>query len=606
MMAGGLSAAAPPGAEAGTGGGLATDIELLFSPLDIPVRDGQTLAADLYFSGTAPEPRPVILIQTPYNKNHYRRMVWNPQQAPMFPLDSHYNYVVLDWRGFYGSTDAAVAGYDRGLDGYDAVEWIAAQPWCDGRVGTWGSSALGYIQYQTARQRPPHLVCCVPRVKDIRTTYFDYYYGGVYRREHIENMEQLGLVSTDLILSHPTEDFFWWLWEQTTDITADIAVPMFLIGGWYDHYPETVLAAFSDLRTTSAPAVREQHKLLFGPWLHGEVDAARQGSLEYPNTVGVADEMTIRFWDCHLRGLANGWAEVPPVTYYQLGENAWVEADGWADGRREQRALFLMDGGGLSVSPPGPGSPPDTFDYDPADPTPAVGGARFSPFEPDLPIGPQDLRFEIEQRADVLVFSTPPLTFDLRLAGPITIRLHISSDRPDTDICVRLTDVFPDGRSLIMTQGIRRLRFRNGFSSEELLSPGEVYAVDVELQDLALTIRRGHRLRVVVGSAAYPHFDANPNSGGPLYEPGPLFIARNTIWHDAAHPSHILLTVPWPTDINGDGQADASDLLLLATYLAENTPAFPAGAADGDVNGDGAVNVVDLIGLAVRLVNGSG
>jgi putative CocE/NonD family hydrolase len=315
--------------------------------------------------------------------------------------------------------------------------------------------------------------------------------------------------------------------------------------------------------------------------------------------------MTIRFWDFHLRDQANGWDEVPPVTYYQLGENAWVEAAGWADRRRAERPLFLTTGGGLSFSPPGPGSPPDVFDYDPADPTPALGGARFSPFAPDLPIGPQDLHDEIEQRADVQVYSTPPLTYDLRLSGPVTARLHVSSDRPDTDICVRLTDVFPDGRSVIVTQGIRRLRFRNGFAVEEPMTPGEIYTVDIQLQDLALTIRRGHRLRIVVCSAAYPHFDANPNSGGPLYEPGPLFVARNTVWHDALHPSHMLLRVPWPPDVSGDQRADAADLLLLAAYLAENIPAFPAGAADGDVNGDGAVNAVDLIRLAVDLVNGS-
>ncbi|MBN2431204.1 MAG: CocE/NonD family hydrolase [Acidobacteria bacterium] len=605
MMVGGLCAASPPVGESGTGGDPPGDTPLLYSPLDIPVRDGQTLAADLYFSGATPEPRPVILIQTPYNKNYYRRMVWNPEQPPLFPLDRHYNYVALDWRGFYGSTDAAVAGYDRGLDGYDAVEWIAAQPWCDGRVGTWGSSALGYIQFQTARHRPPRLVCSVPRVKDIRTTYSDYYYGGVYRREHIENMEQLGLVSTDLILAHPTRDFFWQIWEQQTDFTAALAVPMFIIGGWFDHYPETVLAAFHDLRTQSPAPARNQHKLLFGPWLHGEVDESRQGILEYPNATGIADEMTIRFWDFHLRDQANGWEEVPPVTYYQMGDNDWVTTDTWENPRREERILYLTAGGHLAFTPPADDEPPAPFDYDPADPTPAVGGARFSPFDPDLPIGPQDLRTTIENRGDVLVYSTAPLTYDLRLAGPVRILLYVSSDRLDTDICIRLTEVFPDGRSVIMTQGIRRMRFRNGYSAEELMIPGEIYPVEVELQDLALTIRRGHRLSIVVSSAAYPHFDANPNSGGPLYEPGPLYIARNTIWHDADHPSHVLLSVPWPSDISGDGQADATDLLLLAAYLADNAGGFPLGAADGDVNGDGVVKVVDLIELAVRLVAGA-
>ena len=159
------------------------DVQLEYISLSIPTRDGKLLAADLYYSDSFPLCKPVILIQTPYNKNYYRlATIPGLPGDTMFPVSEYYNYVILDWRGFSGSSDASEVGYDRGLDGYDAVEWIAGQDWCDGNVGTWGSSALGYIQYLTARHQPPHLKCCTPQVKNIKIRYDIYYYGGDYRK----------------------------------------------------------------------------------------------------------------------------------------------------------------------------------------------------------------------------------------------------------------------------------------------------------------------------------------------------------------------------------------------------------------------------------------
>jgi putative CocE/NonD family hydrolase len=187
----------------------------IYYPITIPMRDGKSLAADLYTSDSNMA-KPVILVQTPYNKDLYRLAINLPPQAGgTFPYDSlHYNYVILDWRGFYGSKSATVAGYDRGLDGYDAVEWIAAQRWCDGKVGTWGGSALGAIQFMTAKPHPPHLVGCVPLIKDYKTTYGDFYYGGDYRREHVTTLQALGLTDTTLILAHPTNDLLWQATER--------------------------------------------------------------------------------------------------------------------------------------------------------------------------------------------------------------------------------------------------------------------------------------------------------------------------------------------------------------------------------------------------------
>ena len=214
--------------------------------ISIPTRDGKVLAADLYSTDTTVK-RPTILVQTPYNKAFYRIAVNIPAQAgaSMFPWDTaNYNYVVLDWRGFNGSAGVAVTGYDRGLDGYDAVEWIATQPWSNQKVGTWGTSALGLIQFQMARHHPPHLVCAVPLAKDFKTKYTDFYYGGEYRKEHVESLESLGLASSALILARPTYDVTWKAIESGTDYADEIQIPMLSISGWYDHFPDDIFRAF--------------------------------------------------------------------------------------------------------------------------------------------------------------------------------------------------------------------------------------------------------------------------------------------------------------------------------------------------------------------------
>lgn len=577
---------------------------LSYQPVSIPVRDGQNLAADVYFDGALGAPKPVILIQTPYNKNYYRTAVYIPPEAggAPFPADPDYYYVILDWRGFYGSTAAAVPGYDRGLDGYDAVEWIAAQPWCDGRIGTWGHSALGYIQFLTARHHPPHLACAAPFVKDFLTTYSDYYYGGDYRKEHVESMARLGLASTGLILAHPREDLFWLAAEAQSDLAADIAVPMLLATGWFDHYPDDGIAAFEALRAGSDPAVRPAHRLVVGPWTHSGTDESVQGELVYPGAAGVLEELTLRFWDHYLRDLDNGWNEEPVVRFYQMGEDAWRAAASWSGFAREEFPLYLQPGGGLAEAPPPAGAAATVFAYDPEDPTPALGGSRFNPFDPDLLVGPVDIR-SVEARPDVRTFTTPELAAPLRLNGPVDVELHVSSDRPDTDFAVRLTDVYPDGRSIILAQGIRRMRFRGSYATETLMTPGQVYAVTVPLQNLAQTLPPGHRLRIVVSSADYPHFDRNRNDGGEMYDDGPLLVAANSVYHDATHPSRLVLHVPSRCDLDGDGAVSATDLLWLADFLADNVTALPAEGSGGDVDGDSRTTCVDLNLLQRQVAN---
>ncbi len=511
--------------------------------LDIPMRDGQTLAADLYAvdSGAA---KPVILIQTPYNRLLYRVGLAG-RGGPSFPYDtSKYNYVIVDWRGFYGSKDADVPGYDRGLDGYDAVEWIAGQNWCNGRVGTWGPSALGAIQFLTARRHPPHLVCCAPLVKDFKTKYGDYFYGGVFRREHVESMERLGFLTVDAVLSQPMYNAFWRAVERSGDYADSIAVPMLLISGWFDHYPDDVLRAFTDLRTRSDASVRDRHKLIMGPWTHGGVGAEKQGELSFPGAVSEAREAALQFFGYYLWNEKNGYPLRPVMRYFQMGEDVWKSTVDWAAEGKDSTVLYLNGPDLLSPTAPSAERDSTALLFDPRNPSPSHGGARFNPFDPSVIPGPLDISGVVENRSDALTFSTPPLENGLAIAGPVRAELFMSSDRTDTDVSVRLCDVYPDGRSMIMADGIARARHRNGLDSQSPLVPGRTALIEVYLQNLALTIQKSHRLRIVVACSNYPRFDVNPNSGGPVNQPGDTLLARNVFYFDAQRPSRIALRGP--------------------------------------------------------------
>lgn len=543
------------------------------------------MAADFWYAPPTPAAKPVILIQTPYNRKLYRLgNIPGYAGGASFPLSTNYNYVIVDWRGFYGSTGAAVPGYNRGLDGYDCVEWIAAQPWCNGRVGTWGSSALGYIQYQTAFQQPPHLDCCNIQVMYFQTRYDSYYYGGDYRLEEAQSTAELGLIDTNTLLAHPDYDNYWKLVEAFTDTPQKIAVPTLIVGGWFDHTPDSVLQAFAELQTNSDSSVLNRQWFIFGPWTHGGVGEAQQGILDFQNTTNLFDQ-EISYWDYMLRDQTNNsWAAQPFVQFYQAGENIWVDhrswsgTDAWANIPRKPKTFYFHSGGRLDADAPGVDENLDSYDYDPGDPTPTFGGARFTPFDSTVPEGPQDESTNIETRSDVLVYSTDPLTNDLRLNSTnLLVTLYASSDRTDTDFAVRLTDVYPDGRSIILAQGIRRARFRNSLSVEELMTPGAVYQIPVQIQNLAWTFRKGHRLRLVVSSADYPMYDRNLNDGGPMYTNGTPLIAHNIIYHDAAHPSHLDFQI-LPDDLDNDEMPDVWEADNFGTLLRDG---------NGDFDGDG-------------------
>ena len=493
-----------------------------WTEVQIPMSDGQSLAADYYL----PEDwtsGPVILIQTPYNKNLVH-LFGLPLGVGYAQETSPYAFVILDWRGRFGSIDAAYVGSPTtGEDGFDAVEWVASQTWCDGNIGTWGPSALGRVQYETARQHPPHLKCIAPLVAAPSYSYEEYYPGGSSRTEFIEQLDNLGFGMSTGIYAHPYVDFSWISVEQYYDYMDEIDIPVLMIAGWYDHNIDLMLPSFTQLQMESAASVQEEHRLLVGPWAHGgngtaSVGSATQGQLSYPEAENMNTESALQFFDYYLKGIQNGWLDSPAVKYFQMGENEWLSDDAWPPFSDDNVSLYFNINGELSAEIP---ATTDVLDliYDPEDPSPTVGGPTL---RNDLEQGPYDQAPSVESRNDILSFTTAPLSAPVQLKGQAHVQVTMRTDVADTDLAVRLCDVYPDGRSMLVCDGIFRLRFMNGFqeTDEIALVPGQDYVVGIDLPNTAITFLAGHQIRVDITGSNYPRFNRNMNTGGDMYPDG--------------------------------------------------------------------------------------
>ncbi len=570
-------------------------------PVDIPMRDGATLAADVY-RPAASGSWPTVLIQTPYGKhNRYPFIFLNEVSQDPLLKSPDYAFVVLDWRGFYGSADAAYEGSPtHGEDGYDAVEWIATQAWSTGRVGTWGLSALGNVQLNTAAERPPHLRGCVPIVYSYRPWYDLAYYGGVFTRSRNEfNYGYYG--GLDVVRAHPLYDQAWQYVEANTGDPSQIAVPMLHISGWYDHEVVQTVREMEAVRCEGMSGARGCQKLLIGPWSHGAVGEAQQGELAYPAAEFASSVAALEFFDHHLRAVDNGYDEQPVVRYFRMNDDVWRPASAWPPATALPVEYYLTTDGTLSeVAPSGDAS----IEYvsDPNDPVPTLWGAVLQSEYAEQ--GPGDLT-PIEARADVLTFTTPVLTTPLSIEGQPVANLWIDCDASNTDLAVRMTEVYPDGRSMLLVDGIRRASLRNGFTQHEWLEPGTVYAVPVELPPVAVTIPAGHALRISVAPSNYDRFDVNMQDGSDISdEPDATPVVATVRVHmGPQHPSHIRLPLAdarAPSDFNADGVVDVRDFTLFASCFAGPGVFCPAPecerggfhAADLDYSGD--VDVGDL------------
>ncbi len=512
--------------------------------LMVTMRDGIRLATDVYLSET-PGKWPTILIRSPYGKNV------DPDEEAIFGFLTLLGYAVVtqDTRGRFASEGIDSLFLDDGWgakqDGYDTVEWVAAQSWSNGKVGTFGASALGITQYMLAGSAPPHLVCQFVAVGATDMYAQAAYPGGVF----LKNLVEKWLISQDnphllpFVVGRPRYDAIWQRLDLKTRWPV-VNVPMYHWGGWYDIFLQGTIEAFTGAQHLGGEVARGRQKLVIGPWTHGGWRETRQGELDYPANSKLNDlEEVFRWLDYWLLGKDNGVMSEPAVKYYLMGAieegapgNDWRTAEDWPPAA-QATPFYFHAGGGLQPSRPAAASSFASYVYDPRQTVPTVGGKNLS-----MPAGPFDQR-ATEARADVLVFTSPVLAEPLEVVGALKVKLWFSSSARDTDFMAKLTDVYPDGRSMLVADGAVRARHRLSTSREDLLSPGSIYECEIDLWSTAMLFNRGHRLRVAVSSSNDPRFDPNPNSGNPFRVGQDTVVATNKIYLDAAQPSHLVLPV---------------------------------------------------------------
>jgi len=502
----------------------------------VSMRDNVQLATDIYLPENI-QAHGVILIRTPYNKNQNSLLGINWAQ-------NGWPTVIQDMRGRFASQGYDTVFKNEHTDGPDTLAWIANQSWSNGKIATFGGSALGITQYLTAGANPPSLACQYIQVATPNLYKHAMYPGGEFRKNLVEGWLE-GQGSTYIIPElwvHENYTMDYWANLSLEDKWNNINVPAIHIGGWYDVFTQGTIDGFLGYQHLGGPKAFGKSKLIIGPWTHGGAGITKQGELIYPEN-SVDNFSQLLFWHMiseFTMGESTAYDDWPAVTYYVMGDvndlnapgNEWRYADDWPIPKIES-AWYLQANGSLLTS-----KPLDInqfkYLYDPTNPVPTVGGGNLN-----IPAGPFDQR-SVENRSDVLVFTSPVLQQPYEATGAIIARLFVSSDCPDTDFTVKLTDVYPDGRSMLITDGIIRMRNRNGFDHWELMQPGVVYQVDIDLWSTSYIWNCGHKVLIAISSSNYPRSLNNPNTADGICKNNTSNIAHNTVYVDSVHSSCII------------------------------------------------------------------
>ncbi|HLZ51747.1 MAG TPA: CocE/NonD family hydrolase [Candidatus Acidoferrum sp.] len=545
------------------------------------MRDGVTLRADIY-RPKAEGKFPVLLVRTPYDKTG---------ESSFGLKGAARGYVVIaqDVRGRFTSEGEWYTFKNESQDGYDTVEWAAALPYSNGKVGMFGGSYVGATQYLAAIAKPPHLAGICPTVT--ASNYHDgwTYQGGAFEQWFNESwstglamntmrrrVEQggdaiggtktlpladyavLGAPSAAGIapyftdwLAHPNYDAYWKQWS-IEDHYAQIQVPVLSFGAWYDIFLGGTLRNYQRLKTEAGTeaAKRGQRLVVYVGGHAGGNSNRKVGAVDFGEKLPIdQDEMTLRWYDSLFKGQANGVENEKPVKIFVMGRNEWRDEDDWPLARAKSTRYYLHSASGanglagngtLSTTAPGE-EKPEQYVYDPSDAVPTIGGPLCCGALP-TGIGPEDQR-PAEARADVLVFTTPAFAKDFEVTGPVALDLYVSSSAVDTDFTGMLVDVWPNGFAQNLTSGILRMRYRNSQEKPELLNPGETYHITVDLWATSNVFLAGHKLRLEVSSSNFPRFDRNLNTGETQARGTRMIKATNVIFHDKAHPSALILPV---------------------------------------------------------------
>lgn len=549
------------------------------------MRDEVRLRADVYRPETGDQV-PVILIRTPYDKDRYGE--YSP--FPRLAAERGYAVIIQDVRGRFSSEGDFLPYVQELNDGYDSVEWAAALPFSNGKVGMQGCSYLGAVQWQAAVMNPPHLVAIFPQCTFANGRHFFFFSGAfdlswiswlngrlpdIRRRRGVtgaeaseEEAEREWLAQKWEWLNFlPLKEFpplkglcpYYYEWLDHADDGpywdfadvekkhGQVSVPAYGLTGWFDDgygQPGAIRNFLGMRRNGRTARAREGQKLIIGPWTHCDPGSRAGGTDFGPEAAVDVPALALRWFDYWLKGVDDGIMREPPVRYFVMGDNIWRSGSEWPPDGAEPTSFYfrsrgaansLHGDGTLSRTKPGV-SKPDRYVYDPANP---VTDHFF-----ETP-GPRDNR-PFEVRSDVLVYTSEPLPEGLEVTGDIRAEIWASSSAKDTDFVVKVTDVDPTGFSRNITpplSGVIRARYRDSESKPALLDPGRVFRFEIGSMSTSHVFRKGHRIRVWVTSSLFPHIDRNPNTGHPFGADAEMVRAAQTVYHDAGRPSRVILPV---------------------------------------------------------------
>lgn len=557
----------------------------------VPMRDGIALATDVYRPDTTGH-FPVILLRTPYKKE------MSEIQANYYARRG-YAFVVQDCRGRFASPGTWEPFVNESRDGYDAVEWAAAQPWSNGKVGMIGASYVGWVQWWAARERPPHLTTMIPNVSppdpylNVPYEYGCFFLVGaiwwadvleseatgdlsgaamerISEKKYLRLLRDLPVVDLDTKvlgkknpywrkwIEHPNEDAYWQS-VSFLDRLDSLDIPVFHQSGWFDG--DGIGSKLNYLKMRARGHANQ--KLTLGPWGHTDTATRRTNGRDFGDAAIVDLQRDyLRWFDHWLKGMDNGVDREPLVSTFIMGSNRCLRGPEYPLPGTEMTKLYLASDGSantskgngrLSFDLPLAAAASDRFTYDPADPTPDprfYGDPEDDDGDPSITSVEERRRLKVayhekvdSERADILVYQTDPLAEPLTIAGPLSAVLYASTSAKDTDWFVRMSEVDSTGGVFWLVEGKVRARFRTSLAQPKPVTPGEICAYDVDMWQTGITIPRGSRLRVEVASASFPTFSRNLNTGGHNETEKRFVAARQTIYHDAAHPSHVLLPV---------------------------------------------------------------
>jgi uncharacterized protein len=525
--------------------------------------DGVKLVAEIYrprgAKGTA-----TILVRIPFSWTLKNSI--GADLIGRFWASRGYNVVIQGTRGRYKSGGLYYPLLPERRDGIETLQWLARQPWFDGRLGMWGGSAFGYTQWVLADQERPGPSALIIQIAstDFRRMFHP---GGAFSLESAlfwaarshgakdsdpsfkaleRGFSGFPLVEADDRavgdvaffndwVTHAEPDAYWGAVDGENRART-IRSPVLLMAGWYDPFLPTQLRDFETLRREAAPQVASRSRLIVGPWTHADPVRFPDGS-----TAGdyrpASLAPSIPWFDHHLLGRPLEPSLAAPVRIYVMGENVWRNEDEWPLARTRYTPFYLSSGGRansvagdgrLGPEPPSATEAPDAFTYDPLHPAPSRGGAMLGP---RAGIALQD---DVERREDVLVYTSDPLEHDLEVTGPLSAILHVATTAPNTDFTVKLADVHPDGKAYNVSDGI----LRRAYPPSSQQSAREI---TIELWPTSMLFLRGHRIRVEVSSSNYPRYDRNPNTGRDIPTETAPVAARQTVYHGAGAPSRIVL-----------------------------------------------------------------